>query len=614
MGKIRGFADRRRTWLASILAVILCWSGAGSLPLAAQEVVRVAGTDAVAAMLGPDLKSNLTAMDAALQTTRSSASLTLYCSEATAALLRISPLTSAEWEECAVDSVELLLGHRIYALFAASETPKQCLNRAELDQIFAPSAAARTVDWQQIDETLEEGLPLKVWLPARNQPAYLLLDQIVTGSGLRADAATIEDEQRVLQELADDPGSIALLEWRETPNAITPLQLEGDEFPGCLSADVTNVEAGTYPLAISVYLYVNRELWEQNGAFALAEAGSSGQFSGELLLPSAAAQEINRAQLTDEDSLVSAASDSFVIPSVLGGEIRIGGAAEASIFLPQVVAAFTASHPSMSIRAELRGGPAGESALCSRELDLAIHTSPLSAEALAQCEENGIHVLTLQPAAYAVIALSHANNVKLRCISLDRWAAIWSWPGESVAAEEDLLLFAPADGHLATDIMMLTSSGSALPIRRDTEISDDPMWRAAAVGVVEHGLSYFDWAEYQQVLSTEPANLQAVRFGEQCAMPAEEEILNGNYPLSRLFHIHVNANSLSSVQLKSWLWFAFGGGNHTLLSEAGLVLADGLTSQRELLQAFAEADALFAAQNQSSGDEDADGETTAEEG
>lgn len=614
MGNIRWFAKRRNSWVASILVVFLCWSGAANMPLAAQEGIRVVGTDAVAAIIGPDSKSSLASLNAVLQTTSSSESLSLFCSETSVALLRISPLTAAEWEQCAIDSVELLLGHRIYALFSALQAPRQCLNSAEIDQIFAPSAAVGTVDWQQIDETLEESLPLNVWLPTRNHPAYLLLDQIVSGIGLRADAATIEDEQSVWQELADDPGSIALLELSEIPSEIISLQLERDGFPGCLSADVTNVEAGSYPLAISVYLYVNRGMWNQDDVFALAEAANLGQFSEELMLPSEAAQEINRTLLKGGESMVSVASDSFVIPSVMGGQLRIGGAAEANIFLPQVVAAFTESHPSMTTSAELRGGPAGENALCSQEIDLTINTAPLSPEAQALCDENGIDVLTIQPATYAVIALSHPNNVKLRCISLDRWAEIWSWPGETVAAEEDLLLFAPADGHLATDIMMLASSGSAQPIRRDTEISDDPLWRAAAVGVVENGLSYFDWAEYLKVIATEPANLQSVRFGEQCVAPSTDEILNGNYPLGLPFHFHINANSLSSVQLKSWLWFAFGGGNHTLLSDAGLVLSDGLTSRRELMQAFAEADALFAAQNSDPDDVDTGDENSSDEG
>ena len=492
---------------------------------------------------------------------------------------------------------------------------KTCLNEDELDLIFAPSATNRIVDWQQIDEALEEPLPINVWLPERNDPSYILLDQIVSGIGFRDDASLIEDKGSLYQGLSEKAGSIGLVELTDMPAEIMSLQLESDDIPGCQSATVSNVEAGTYPLAISVYLYVNRNMLGQESVLSLAEASSTGELSSDLSLPTVAAREINRSLLTDESQIVSVASDSFVIPSIIGGQVSVGGVAEANIFLPNLVDAFTASYPSLISTTELRGGPAGETALCSNVIDVAFTFNALSEEAMAICEESGITVLTLTPAALAAVALSNHDNTKLRCMDLERWAEIWAWQGNADPEEDtELLLFAPPDGHIATDTMMIASTGKASPIRRDTEISDDPLWRAAAVGVVENGLSYFDWGEYQTVLSAEQPNIQAIRMGENCIEPTAAEILNGGYPLGRPLFAHINANTLASVQMKSWLWFAFGGSNQALLGDAGLVLPDGVAMRRDLLQAFAEADALVLAASQAEDDVELEDETSSDDG
>lgn len=615
MGHIRQVWKRVSYRITVTFCLILLWILMSGLPLSAQGGARVVGTEAAASILGTGLKSGLVSVNAEFQALTASESLTQFCAGEADALLRLSLLDSVERENCRLELVELLIGHRIYALVSGSEIPKTCLIEDELDLIFAPSAANRNVDWQQIDETLEEPLPLRVWLPGRNNPSYLLLDQIVSGIGFREDASLIEDEDSLYRGLSENAGSIGLVELSKIPEGIISFQLESGDIPGCQTATVSSVEAGTYPLAISVFLYVNRSMLDQESVLTLAEASGMGALSSELSLPSVAAQEINRTLLTDESQIVSVASDSFVIPSVIGGQVSVGGVTEANIFLPNLVDAFTASYPSLISNTELRGGPAGETALCSNVVDVAFTFDTLSEEAVAICESSGITVLTLKPVAFATVALSNHDNSKLRCMDLDRWAELWAWQGDTDPEEgSELLLFAPSDGHIATDIMMIASTGEASPIRRDLEISDDPLWRAAAVGVVENGLSYFDWGEYQAVLSAEQQNIQAVRMGENCIEPTAAEILKGDYPLGRPLFAHINANTLASVQLKSWLWFAFGGSNQALLGDAGLVLPDGVAMRRDLLQAFAEADALVLTASQAEDDVELEDETSSDDG
>ena len=615
MANIRQVGYRSNAGKAALFVFFLLWIWLGGLPLAAQDRARVVGTEAAVSILGAGLSTGLASVNAEFQTLTASEGLSQFCSGEADALLRLSPLGSEERENCAQELAELLIGHRIYTLVGRSDHPKSCLTGNELDLIFAPSAALRIVDWQQIDETLEEPLPLEVWLPKRNDLSYFLLDQIVSGIGFRDDAAQMEAVTSLRQGLSENAGALGLVPLGELTAQMTAIQLAIGDSPGCQAATVANVEAGTYPLAISVYLYVDRSQLGQESVLSLAEASGRVDLSSGLSLPSMAAQEINRSLLTADTQLVSVASDSFVIPSVIGGQVRIGGVAEAGNFLPEIVAAFTSPYPSLTTATELRGGPAGETALCSNVIDVAFTFNALSEAGRAECEASGITVLTLQPAALAAVALSNRENSKLRCMGLDRVEEIWAWQGQAdPEADPELMLFAPPDGHIATDILMIASTGEAFPIRRDIEVSDDPLWRAAAVGVVANGVSYFDWGEYQSVLAAGQPNIQAIRMGENCIEPTASMILNGEYPLGRPLFAHINANTLASVQLKSWLWFAFAGGNHTLLGAAGWVVPDGVIMRRDLLQAFAEADAMVQTGSPAEDDLELGAETSSDEG
>ena len=613
MGSIRRERNGRYESVRLLLCAFLLWGALSSGRAVAQEGARVVGTGASATLFGGGLKASLGAAGATFGIAGASASLAQFCSGEADALLRLSPLTSSERANCTIGSIELLLGHRIYAIVVGEAAPRECLDGADRDRIFAPSAASLTVDWQQVDETLVEALPLSVWLPPNDSLEYALLDQAVSGFGLRADASAYTDAVDLATVLAEDGGALALVELGAIPPRALALGLQSGEFAGCQEAAVANVEAGTYPLAISVYLYVNRARLVEDGVSALAEAALAGALSETLTSPSEAVREINRSLLTDDSPVVSVASDSFVIPSVIGGQVRIGGAAEAGVFLSALADALATAHPSLRVSSDLRGGPAGETALCTGEIDIALSVARLSEEALLNCDSAGITVISLIPAAQAVVALSNRANAKLRCLSEERWAEIWAWPGEGAAEVwAELRLFAPPDGALATDLMMSVARGQALPIRRDVEVSADPLWRAAAVGVVEDGLSYFSWGEYQQVLAAGQQNVQAIRMGSDCLAPTEAEILAGGYPLSRPIYAHINATNLASAQLKSWLWFAFGGGNLALFSDTDLVLREGVAMRRDLLQAFADSDALAATAAQAESASEPEGEPEGE--
>ena len=565
-GRKTGF--RRARWMIFVALLMAWWMGGGAL---AQEGPQIIGAGAIQELLGAELDDWLATVDARWQRAGANRALAEFCAGEAQALLRLTPLSAAERADCPVEALELLLGHRLYGLISATDAPRQCLDEAAIDLLFAPSASGHSRDWQELDETLEAPQPITVWLPPADSVAYALLDRVAAGIGLREDARIYRNEAELTAALAGDDGALALAEIRADgpPADAQTLSLQTAEFGGCQAADIVSVEADSYPLALSVHLYLDgARLGEADSPLrALAQAAVEGALGEALLMPGEAAIEQNRARLSQDSAVVTSSSDSFTIPAVLGGQLRIGGAGEAGLFLPGIVEALAIAHPSLSAVSDLRGSPAAETALCAREIDLAINSRPLSESALAACAEAGVEVITLPAGAFAVVLLSNAHNAKSRCLSVAQLAELWPWRDEPM--ESEWTLFAPDDGAMASDWLMSALSGAAAPIRRDIEVSADPLWRAAAVAVMPGGLSYFSWEEYQQVLAAEQADIQAVRIGEYCTQPAPAEILAGRYPLRQPIYLHLDADVLASVQLKSWLWFTFGGASQSILSEAG---------------------------------------------
>ena len=109
--------------------------------------------------------------------------------------------------------------------------------------------------------------------------------------------------------------------------------------------------------------------------------------------------------------------------------------------------------------------------------------------------------------------------------------------------------------------MLMKAAGQAIPpIRRDTETHRDRFIARAAVGNAPGALTYMSWADYQNVLKNEQANIQLVSVddGAGCIAPSEANISSGAYALARPASLLVNESSLrTEISLQSYLWSLF---------------------------------------------------------
>lgn len=570
----------------------------------------------------------------------------------------ISPEEEANCTGNNVEYVELLVGHNIMTLIVNPDlTFAQCLSFNAINTIFAPSAAGQIIDWAQIALSSPEpaiSTPLLVFLPSDSTPLYAFLDRQVSGVGLRTDATIAPDDTALLAAVSATPGAIGLVNLNTAiaggasilqvtsgeatsapPGADPSVQVE----TGCYSPSAENVENRLYGLAERLFIYVNRASLEKAGLndvltyVANPEAATVVETAG-FTAPTQQAYELNQSILAGNETgrQFSLEVVSFQIPPDVFGQITIGGAGQVGNYLNSVSTQFTTTYPNVTSTVQIDGEPAGLRRLCNGELDIVATIGDLSAEQAANCEANNINTVKFDLGKQVVVLVANADpqytSDYLACLTHDQLLTIWAEPtaadAEAVTSwstvdasfpEVTMLLFAPDNGTDYTDILLKPAEGAVLPLRTDTEVDADPLYRAAATANVEGALAYMSWDEYQSVLENQQERIQlvAVDGGNGCITPSEETIADGTYPLTLSGAMIVKQDALTRTEIQSFLWYLASDENFSLIEQSELIgLGFGdLPALRETLQnAFAEAQ-IAALEVGSEATPEATGEATA---
>jgi phosphate transport system substrate-binding protein len=231
----------------------------------------------------------------------------------------------------------------------------------------------------------------------------------------------------------------------------------------------------------------------------------------------------------------------------------------------------------------------------------------MSEEQAQNCEANNITPLSVELGSQATSLVANAASEFLQCLTTDQITTTWQATSTDTVTNWDqvsddfpdlvMTLFAPNTGNSYTDLMLLKAAGESNSLNRvDTELDDDPLYRAAATANVEGALTYMSWPEYQQVLSNNQTNIQLVSVdgGNGCVSPSQESIADGSYPLTRPARLVINQSALARIEVMSFVWFLMTDENYYLLDEAGFVglsFADLADTRSSLQTAFNEASA-----------------------
>ena len=522
------------------------------------------------------------------------AGLDLFCAGNADIAAASRAITAAEDAICAASGIvysEFLIAHSILAFVSHPEAPLACLTESELDDLFKPSAAHQLRDWSSYDENLAE-LPIVFITPPDNRVEYVILDSLIAGDGLRRDVRTYEDRQDAISQVSQTEGAIAAISFSSDLAAAESLVLlDLDDGSGCVSPSAQSVENRQYQAARSLFLYVNRARLEQSPAlasligFGASEAAADVVAQAGFTPPTSDTYALNASILRDAEAgrLFSGAESQFTIPDILSGQIDISGSASAYGLLDDIARQLAGGNEQLNIQFSMGGQSAGIQRLCNGETDIAVLESELAANALDDCDANHINAIPVAIGTQATVLVGNAADEHVGCLTTDQIRTIWNaasavrinaWSDlDESFPEQDMILFGSSTVDQYADILMKTAGQAIPPIRRDTEIDRDPLYRAAAVGNVAGALTYMSWGDYQRALDNEQANIQLVSAdgGDGCVRPSEASITNGVYPLSRSSSLLVSETSLADVSLQSYLWRLFSEAGWSAMTREGFI-------------------------------------------
>lgn len=578
--------------------------------------IRVVGSGLVNPILELTMQDNSIQGTATFETTGTVNGIDLLCQGSADVATATRTINAEEGSKCATNSIdysEMRVAHNVVALVSRTDsTAPVCLTAADLNLLLAPSAEGQITNWNQLSGGAGDSA-LSLVVPPASNSLYVVLDTLVQGDGLRPDVQVADSDNAVIEAVQQNAATVGVI---SLPSAVAAgselriLQVNGNEAVGCTSPSSESVEAGSYPLQQSYYVYVNRANLTKTGLTELLNAVTGNMDNPVLntlgLVPvTPASAERNTIALdgTGEKRPYSATVTDFQIPTQFSASATIAGSAVPRDYVNSLLTAFQQGYPGATINLQTRGEVEGIRRLCNGEIDIALATSDLSADQQAACEANNVTLLPVDLGKQAVVLVASAESSYLTCLTSDQLTTIWSAESAKTAnnlttwnqidasfPSQTITLFTPLAGDTYADLLMIRASGSSTPMRDDGFSNRDALYRAAATANVADGggLTFMSWADYQRVIANNQDRIQlvAVDSGNGCVAPSEQTINDGSYPLTQSGKLLIRESALSNTTVQSFVWYLALDENYPALASAGFqgVTFGSLPSLRERLQ------------------------------
>ncbi|MGB1285727.1 MAG: PstS family phosphate ABC transporter substrate-binding protein [Aggregatilineales bacterium] len=546
--------------------------------------------------------------------TGTAAGLDAFCSGEAAMTVTGRLITADEDANCRNNNVsyqELLLAHRMIAFVANPDDDiSSCLTLPNLNDMLAP--AAQIQDWSELDAELFPELSLALYIPEDGTLDALVLDNLIEGDGFRADVNGA-DVATILETVAGESGALGVVDYESAiaDESIMVLDVDAGIGGGCAPAIADAVEAdGAYPAALTLYLYVNTAFEAETLPFLFYLGNDNTELISEngFTAPGGLAQSTNLAVIQGEQEgpAFSQEEVSYEIPPGLAGELQVAGAASAFAYLNNTATQLTTQQTELVVNFQMDGEAAGVRRLCNGEVDMIISYGDLTDEQRESCDANNVDTVSFFMGAQAAVLLANEADDFAVCLTTDHLASIWgaastdtvmNWSdvGESFP-ETPITLFGINQGTVTGDLLLTQADGTVLPVRLDTELDADPLYRAAATANVPGAITYMTWQEYQRVQANgqERIQLVAVDSGSGCETPTQTTISNGTYPLSRTAYLLVAEDAFVDANAQAYLWSLFQDAAFAGLQRSGF---DGVSPselpgiRNNLMDLYADADA-----------------------
>ena len=257
----------------------------------------------------------------------------------------------------------------------------------------------------------------------------------------------------------------------------------------------------------------------------------------------------------------------------LSGSIVVSGSSTVEPITARVGEEFHNANANVSVSVEGPGTGDGFKKFCAGEADISDASRQIKDAEADLCKEAGIEWIELVIAWDGISVLTSPENEIHACLTFNdlysltgpesigfgKWSDAAGLAQEvggvsavDVYIDQDLVITAPGEesGTYDTFVSLAIKPGTKI---RDTENEMRPDYVASAndnviiegIAGSQYSLGYVGYSFYAN--NTDKVRALAINSGEGgCVEPSEETIRNGDYPLSRLLYIYVNAKNVAS--------------------------------------------------------------------
>jgi phosphate transport system substrate-binding protein len=525
----------------------------------------------------------------------------------------ISESQAAACQSGGVEFVEIMLGYDALVPIVNNQSPATCLTVDQFNALFGPSGAD-VANWQALDPALADTAIGTIFAPTAvsDYPTRFRFAQLSAVGALRSDIVALDTSANVAENVnsaADAVGLMTLYEFSQVnpeQQQVRALQINVDGV--CIDASVPDLDEGRYPISESLLLYVNASSLDRPEVsgfldYLVSNEGRRSVRTGGYTNASTVVYDRDQSYLAERRtgrtfSLIRAVE----VPADVTGAIRTAGSSIAYASLRAVNDTFAPRYANVTLTSTAFGDEAGYRDLCAGEVDAVGAARGMTDAEAEACQSAGIQTLEVSIGNKALVVVVNEAADYAACLTGDQVRDIFSQAARPATWSEvdasfpdtTLLALTPRAGNSDMDFLLARVAGDQIapPRRTDATENDDALYRAAAVGNVEGGVTFMTFEEF----SASEANVRAVGIdaGNGCVEPSAATFADGSYALSAPLSLVFNTASFERPEVRAYVWYLLGDDALAVLGNQNLTGLDEAQFQavREIvLQRFAELDA-----------------------
>jgi phosphate transport system substrate-binding protein len=289
---------------------------------------------------------------------------------------------------------------------------------------------------------------------------------------------------------------------------------------------------------------------------------------------------------TEVDSSISATEEPAAETEVstLKGKISIDGSSTVQPISNAIQEQFKKPFPNVTVTVAGDGTGNGFKRFAAQEADIAAASRPIKAKEADACRTAGVSFIEI-PVAYDGLTFAiHPENTWAETLTVDQLKKIfgadspatkWSdldpkWPGEP------LNIFSPGTGSGTYDYTREVLAGEG-KLREDMSLNEDDNFLVAGVAGNKYAIGFFGVAYFNQNKDKLKAAKIVNPTTSEAVLPTVENIASNKYaPFSRPLFIYINSESLSRVEVQSFVDFYLNNAAQTSEKVGYVRLPEGL--------------------------------------